>query len=99
MAAARPTASRKTSEAVIDVRPLNGFIGAEIEGVDLARPLSRDEFRIIHDSLVNYEVIVMRDQDITADGIRRPVRRAFDPSLLTQPRRQTRLLPGTPHHG
>jgi taurine dioxygenase len=67
MAAARPTASRKTSEAVIDVRPLNGFIGAEIEGVDLRRPLSRDEFRIIHDSLVKYEVIVLRNQDITVD--------------------------------
>ena len=28
------------SEAEIRVRPINGFIGAEIEGVDLRRPLS-----------------------------------------------------------
>ena len=41
MPASRSTASRKTTEAEIAnqqirVRPINGFIGAEIEGVDLA---------------------------------------------------------------
>ena len=36
MTAARSTASRKAAEAAIGVRPINGFIGAEIEGADLA---------------------------------------------------------------
>ena len=55
------------SEAEIRVRPINGFIGAEIEGVDLRRPLSPAQFKIVHDAFVNYEVIVLRDQDITVD--------------------------------
>ena len=55
------------SEAKIKVTPINGFIGAEIEGVDLRHPLSPAQFNIVHDTFVNYEVIVMRDQDITVD--------------------------------
>ena len=31
---------RKSATAEIRVKPINGFIGAEIEGVDLRRPLS-----------------------------------------------------------
>ena len=67
MPAARPTASRKTDGAEITVRPINGFIGAEIEGVDLRRPLGPAQFKVVHDALVRYEVIVLRDQDITVD--------------------------------
>lgn len=67
MPAARSTASRKTVEAGVVVRPINGFIGAEIEGIDLNQPLSPAQFKIIHDALVRYEVIVMRDQDVTVD--------------------------------
>src|SRR5471032_1603892 len=55
------------SEAKIKVKPINGFIGSEIAGVDLRRPLSPAQFKIVHDAFVNYEVIVMRDQDITVD--------------------------------
>ena len=32
-----------------------------------ARPLSPSQFKIVHDALVQYEVIVLRDQDITVD--------------------------------
>ena len=60
-------AVRKSAAAEIRVKPINGFIGAEIEGVDLRRPLSPAQFKIVHDALVNYEVIVLRDQDITVD--------------------------------
>jgi taurine dioxygenase len=67
MAAAGSTASRKTAPETITVRPINGFIGAEIEGIDLRQPLSADAFKIVHDALVAYEVIVLRDQDITVD--------------------------------
>jgi taurine dioxygenase len=56
---------KKTAE--ITVKPINGFIGAELEGVDLRKPLSPDQFQIVHDAFVNYEVIVLRDQDITVD--------------------------------
>src|SRR5260370_16666638 len=60
-------AVRKSATAEIRVKPINGFIGAEIEGVDLRRPLSPAQFKIVHDALVQYEVIVLRDQDITVD--------------------------------
>ena len=33
------------SEADIRIRPINGFIGAEIEGVDLRHPLSPARFK------------------------------------------------------
>ncbi len=64
---ARPAAIRKGTETAIRVRPINGFIGAEIDGIDLRRPLSATEFEIVHDAFVQYEVIVMRGQDITVD--------------------------------
>ena len=65
--AAVHSAARKSAAAEIRVKPINGFIGAEIEGVDLRDPLSDEQFRIVHDAFVNYEVIVLRDQDITVD--------------------------------
>ena len=55
------------SEANVRVKPINGFIGAEIEGIDLRHPLSDAQFAVVHDAFVNYEVIVLRDQDITVD--------------------------------
>ncbi len=61
------SAVRKSATAEIRVKPINGFIGAEIEGVDLRQPLSPTQFKIVHDALVHYEVIVLRDQDITVD--------------------------------
>ena len=71
MPAARSTASRKAEAEIglqtIKVRPINGFIGAEIEGIDLRQPLSPAQFKVVHDALVQYEVIVLRDQDITID--------------------------------
>ena len=55
------------SEGKVRVKPINGFIGAEIEGIDLRHPLSDAQFAVIHDAFVNYEVIVLRDQNITVD--------------------------------
>jgi alpha-ketoglutarate-dependent taurine dioxygenase len=71
---------KKTAE--INVKPINGFIGAEIEGVDLRKPLSPEQFQIVHDAFVNYEVIVLRDQDITASSRSIPSR----PTCRTSPR-------------
>ena len=50
----------------IEIVPINGFIGAEIRGVDLAR-LDDATFKVLHDALVKYEVIVMRRQNITLE--------------------------------
>lgn len=51
----------------IEIVPINGFIGAELRGVDLSR-LDDATFREIHDALVKYEVVVMRAQkDMTLE--------------------------------
>ena len=50
----------------LEIVPINGFIGAEIRGVDLAR-LDEAAFQALHDALVKYEVIVLRRQNITLE--------------------------------
>lgn len=46
------------------IRKMTEHIGAEIEGVDLSRPLLAEEFQDINDALVTHSVIIFRDQDI-----------------------------------
>jgi taurine dioxygenase len=45
----------------IEVIPINGFIGAEVRGVDLSQ-LNDLTFKVLHDAFVQYEVLVLRDQ-------------------------------------
>jgi taurine dioxygenase len=52
---------------VIEVKPLTRRIGAEIFGVDLAKPLSNRQFEEIHHALVDHQVIFFRDQQISHD--------------------------------
>jgi alpha-ketoglutarate-dependent taurine dioxygenase len=47
------------------ITPLTGVIGAEIEGVDIARPLSSEEAQDVRTALAEYQVLVFRDQPIT----------------------------------
>src|ERR671910_947401 len=49
----------------IEVRKLSPVIGAEIFGVDLARPLGNQVFQEIHDALMDNLVIFFRDQELT----------------------------------
>ena len=51
----------------IEVRKLTPAIGAEIAGVDLARPLGNQQFQEIHDALMENLVIFFRDQELTHD--------------------------------
>ncbi len=46
----------------IQVRPLTRRIGAEIGGVDLARPLSNRQADELHNALLDHQVIFFRDQ-------------------------------------
>lgn len=55
---------------LFDVRPLAPTIGAEIEGVDLARPLSPDLKAELRRALLEWKVIFFRDQDITREDQR-----------------------------
>ena len=48
----------------IEVRKLTPSIGAEIFGVDLAKPLGNQAFQEIHDALMANLVIFFRDQEL-----------------------------------
>jgi taurine dioxygenase len=49
----------------IEVRPVGGAIGAEIAGVDLARPLDDATVAALRQALLDHLVIFFRGQDIT----------------------------------
>ena len=51
----------------IEVRKLTPTIGAEIFGVDLAKPLGNQQFQEIHDALMDKCVIFFRDQTLTVE--------------------------------
>ncbi|MBO6783629.1 MAG: TauD/TfdA family dioxygenase [Alphaproteobacteria bacterium] len=55
------------SDSPIRVRKVAAACGAEIEGVDLSKPLDDATFRAIHDAFVEHEVIVFRDQEMTSE--------------------------------
>ena len=51
----------------IAIRPLTPTVGAEIEGVDLRRPLSHGEVDAIEEALLAHGVVFFRGQDITPE--------------------------------
>jgi alpha-ketoglutarate-dependent taurine dioxygenase len=55
--------------AGVTVTRVGANLGAEISGVDLRRPLSEEVFRVIEDALVENELIIFRDQEITSDNL------------------------------
>ena len=56
------TADARTT---VRVRPVAGYTGADISGVDLSKPLSAEEIAQINDALYEYKVIFFRDQFLT----------------------------------
>ena len=46
---------------------LSPVIGAEIEGLDLTRPLSDETFAEVHQAMLNHQVLVFRDQDLSPE--------------------------------
>ncbi|HTQ75471.1 MAG TPA: TauD/TfdA family dioxygenase [Burkholderiales bacterium] len=51
----------------IAVRKLTPSIGAEILGADLSRPLDQDQFRTVHDALMDHLVIFFRNQTLSVE--------------------------------
>ena len=51
----------------IAIRPLTPTVGAEIEGVDLRRPLSHGEVDAIEEALLAHGVVFFRGQEITPE--------------------------------
>ena len=52
---------------MVSLHALPGPFGVEIRGVDLARPLSRNDERAIIDALHENQAIVVRGQSLNAD--------------------------------
>jgi taurine dioxygenase len=61
-----PLASHDTLER-FDIRALDAPLGAEVIGLDLAKPLSGEAFARIHRAHLDHHVLVFRDQDITPE--------------------------------
>lgn len=51
----------------ISVRPLGGALGAEIDGLDLAKPLSAEQVAEVRQALLDHLVIFFRDQTLTPE--------------------------------
>ena len=69
----------------IDVKPIAGALGAEIFGVDLAKPIDDAAFAEIHEAHLEHLVVFFRDQEIT------------DEELAAFGRRFGELAPLPPH--
>jgi taurine dioxygenase len=51
----------------VQIKPLSRYVGAEIAGIDLGKPLPDDVFRKIDDAYNHYSVLVFRDQKLTPE--------------------------------
>lgn len=50
-----------------EIRPLSGAVGAEITGLDLAKPVNAEDFLRIHRAHLDHHVLVFRDQRISPE--------------------------------
>src|ERR1700733_9487648 len=62
---------KKLRPKTITIDPFTPVIGAEIRGVDLAKPISPEQFTEIRDAFNAYHVLVFRDQVISRDDHKR----------------------------
>jgi taurine dioxygenase len=58
---------KSVAYTTIDVKPISGALGAEINGVDLARPLDNEVFSEVHQAFLDHQVIFFRDQRLTPE--------------------------------
>ena len=56
-------------EAGVRVTRKGVHLGAEVSGVDLRKPLSEAQFKAVEAALVEHELIIFRDQDISSDNL------------------------------
>ena len=54
-----------TTSRKLLIKPLTSVIGAEVEGLDLRRPLDAETAAELESELVRWKVLFLRDQDIS----------------------------------
>ncbi len=59
------TTVEQTQRTAVQVRPVAGYIGADISGIDISQPLTSQEVAEIRDALLRYKVIFFRGQELT----------------------------------
>ena len=52
----------------IDVKPIAGALGAEIDGLDLGQPLDDETFGAVRQAFLDHQVIFLRDQTFTPES-------------------------------
>jgi alpha-ketoglutarate-dependent sulfate ester dioxygenase len=50
--------------AAVGVHPATPYIGAEITGMDLSKPLSVEDVKVVEEALYQWKVVYFRDQDL-----------------------------------
>ncbi|WP_128379292.1 TauD/TfdA dioxygenase family protein [Streptomyces cavernae] len=66
----------------LDVRPVAGYIGADIHGVDLSGPLPDEVVAGIRAAMLRWKVVFFRDQKLDHDGHVAFARRFGEPIML-----------------
>ena len=61
------TVEAKHALSTIDIEKVGPHLGAEIHGVDASRPLDAATVRAIYQALLDHQVIIFRDQDISIE--------------------------------
>ena len=49
----------------IEIKPISGSFGAEIIGLDLSKPISDEDFKIVHSAHLKHHVLIFKNQNIT----------------------------------
>lgn len=49
----------------LSITPLGPYIGAQITGADLTRPLSDNQFEQLYHAVLRHQVVFLREQAIT----------------------------------
>jgi alpha-ketoglutarate-dependent sulfate ester dioxygenase len=68
MSTATATPDHDSDLSAIDVRPLQPTIGAEIHGIDIAKPLTPAQRDAIRAAVLKYKVLFFRDQQLDNDS-------------------------------
>jgi taurine dioxygenase len=63
------TASR--TDALLKVHKLGPFLGAEVSGIDLTKPLDGDTVKAVDAALVAHEILVFPQQTISSEDLKR----------------------------
>jgi len=61
------SAAADIAAQTFEIRPFDAVVGAEVVGIDLARPLNPADFARVHQAHLDYGVLVFRDQQLTPE--------------------------------